>query len=355
MTHFNHRKRTHSPLATAVALASTGLLLALAPLKANAQGDARLTQYWALPTYYNPAAAGDTDNLRLRGGGRLQWVGIDNAPRSFIAAADMPFKFLNRRFGTGLVVQQESYGLFNNFTLDAQIGYKLKILKGELTVGLELGLYNQKFRGSEVYIPDDDDYHDSADDAIPQRDVAGNALDLGVGAYYVNRHFKVGIALLHANEPTVSFSDESTSLSRADGSDSSTSSPSTGLSDQYQFTASRTAYFTAESNIPIKNTLFEVIPSVMVASDFKTTDFMLTGRVKYNKLFSAGLCYRHDDAVSLLLGAEIKGIFIGYSYDYSLSEISKASSGSHELVAGYNLKLDFSEKNRHKHKSIRIM
>ncbi|MDE6171208.1 MAG: type IX secretion system membrane protein PorP/SprF, partial [Duncaniella sp.] len=65
--------------------------------------------------------------------------------------------------------------------------------------------------------------------------------------------------------------------------------------------------------------------------------------------------YRYDDAISIMLGAELKGIFIGYSYDYHISDISRASSGSHEIFAGYNLKLDFSEKNRNKHKSIRIM
>lgn len=111
----------------------------------------------------------------------------------------------------------------------------------------------------------------------------------------------------------------------------------------------------AGSNIPVKNTLFEVIPSLIVRSDFTFTDFEITGRLRYNKLFTAGLGYRYNDAVSLMLGAEIKGIFIGYSYDYHTSDISKASSGSHEIVAGYNLKLDFSEKNRNKHKSIRIM
>ncbi|MFG6424342.1 MAG: type IX secretion system membrane protein PorP/SprF, partial [Paramuribaculum sp.] len=47
--------------------------------------------------------------------------------------------------------------------------------------------------------------------------------------------------------------------------------------------------------------------------------------------------------------------YAGYTYEYPLSEISKASSGSHELLAGYSFKLDLSDKNRHKHKSIRIL
>lgn len=329
------------------------LCLALAAVcapAAKAQGDAMLSQYWALPTYYNPGAAGDTDNLRLRGGGRLQWIGIDNAPKTFVLAADMPFKLLGKRFGAGLVAQQESMGLFRNLTVNAQIGYKLKLLKGELTGSLQIGFLNEQFRGSEVYIPSDDDFHQPDDDAIPNRDVSGNALDLGLGLYYTHPKFWAGVSLLHANSPTVTFTSEGESAS---GSPSLPSGD--GVAKKYQFTAKRAAYFMAGSNIPVKNTLFEVIPSLIIRSDFTFTDFELTGRLRYNKLFTAGIGYRYNDALSLMLGAEIKGIFIGYSYDYHTSDISKASSGSHEIVAGYNLKLDFSEKNRNKHKSIRIM
>lgn len=326
------------------------LALALCVPAAKAQGDAMLTQYWALPTYYNPGAAGDTDNLRLRGGGRLQWIGIDDAPKTFVVAADMPFKLFNKKFGVGLVAQQESMGLFRNLTVNAQIGYKLKLFKGELTGSIQIGFLNEQFKGSEVYIPSDDDYHQPDDDAIPNRDVSGNTLDLGVGLFYTHRKFWAGISLLHANNPTVSFSSEGES-----GSGSSSLPSGDGVAKKYQFTAKRAAYFMAGSNIPVKNTLFEVIPSLIVRSDFTFTDFEITGRLRYNKLFTAGLGYRYNDAVSLMLGAEIKGIFIGYSYDYHTSDISKASSGSHEIVAGYNLKLDFSEKNRNKHKSIRIM
>ncbi len=324
-------------------------LLLLLPLVAAAQGDALLTQYWAVPTYYNPGAAGDTDNIRIRGGMRMQWVGIDNAPRTFLAAADMPFKFLGKKWGVGLVIQQESLGLFRNLTASAQLGYKFRIRKGTLTAAIQLGFFNEQFKGSDVYIPDDDDYHDSDDDAIPKRDLAGNAFDAGIGVYYVHPRVKAGISLLHATQPTVTFSDEN------DTNGSSAPDGAGETAKKYQFTAKRALYFTAEGNIPVRNTLFEVLPSVMVRSDFTFTDVAGTIRARYNKMFSAGVGYRHNDAVSLILGAELKGFYIGYSYDYHITGISKASSGSHEIFAGYNLKLDFSEKNRNKHKSIRIM
>ncbi len=72
-------------------------------------------------------------------------------------------------------------------------------------------------------------------------------------------------------------------------------------------------------------------------------------------MFTFGLGYRHDDALVAILAAEYKGFYIGYSYDYPVSAISKASSGSHEIIAGYSLRLNLSEKNKNKHKSIRIM
>jgi hypothetical protein len=56
-----------------------------------------------------------------------------------------------------------------------------------------------------------------------------------------------------------------------------------------------------------------------------------------------------------MVAAEFKNFFIGYAYDYATSAIAKASSGSHELVIGYKLKLNFEDKNRNKHRSIRIM
>ncbi len=321
----------------AVTLSVVALLL---PHQANAQSDAAFTQYFQVPTYYNPAAVGATDYLRIRGGSRLQWIGIENAPRTFLATADMPFRLFGKRFGTGIVLQQESLGLYNSVMLDAQIGYKLKMLKGELTIAAQVGMVSETFRGSEVFIPDNDDYHDSGDEAIPSSDINGTSIDLGVGAWFEHRWFWAGLSCTHVNSPTVKMSMEGD----ASGEDRS-----------YEFSFGRVAYFMAGSNIPVKNTLFEVMPSVLVKSDFTFTQAEFTARVRYNKFLTAGLGYRTSDAVSLILGAEIKGFFIGYSYDYPVSDIVKASSGSHEVFAGYSLKLDLSEKNRHRHKSIRIM
>ncbi len=319
---------------------------ALQPFELRGQTDGQLSQYWAVPTLYNPAAAGSGagDVVRMRGGARLQWVGIDNAPMSFVLTGDMPFKIANKRIGLGVVAMQESAGLYKSLSVGAQISYKLRKLGGEWSGGLQIGMYDQSFKGSEVYLPGDDDYHEGADEAIPTQDIHGTALDLAAGLRYEHKWFHAGIGCTHLTSPTITMN----------AGDAGGGSETAG-GQRYEFKASRTLYFTAGSNIPIKNTLFEIMPSVLVKSDFTFTTGQLDLRGRWKKFLSAGVGYRWNEGVVISLAAEIKDFYIGYSYDYSTSAIHKASSGSHELFLGYALKLNLSDKNRHRHKSIRIM
>lgn len=326
-------------------LAVAVMLLSLCiPLNVSGQTDANMSQYWQTPSRFNPAAIGLTDFLRIRGGGRLQWVGIDNAPQTFSATADMPLKLFGKRIGVGAMFQQESAGLYHTLNVDVQGAYKFKKFGGEWTAGFQIGIFDQSFKGSEVYLPDDDDYHQGSDDAIPTTDIHGTTLDVGFGLWFQHPKFYAGLSGTHLNNPTVTMN-----------SDSGTGGSETGMEKKYQFTAKRTLYFTAGCNIPIKNTLFEIIPSVLVKSDFTFTTGELTARCRYNKFLSAGLGYRFDDAIVVTVAAEIKNFFIGYSYDYATTAINRASSGSHEIVLGYSMKLDLGEKNKHRHKSVRVM
>ena len=329
-------KISFMPAVTLIAL--MGVLLS--PGRAYAQTDPIFTQHWALPSLYNPAAAGQSEWLRIRGGARLQWIGIDNAPKSFTGTADMPFRVFGKKAGAGVTVMQESLGLFSNLLVSAQGSYKLRLLKGELGLGLQIGYYNTKFRGSDVYIPDDDDFHNPDDPSIPRQDLSGNAIDFSLGLYYSNRHFHAGISGMHLTSPTVKMDVE--------GSESTESR-------QFETNLPRTLYFDTGGNIELKNTLFLLQPSLLVASDFDNFTADISMRATYNRFLSLGVGYRWKDAVSIMVGAEYKNFFLGYAYDYPLSSIAKASSGSHEFVAGYSLKIDLSGKNRHKHRSIRIM
>ncbi len=324
----------------------TGLIAVFAcvSLYVSGQTDANITQYYAAPTLFNPAATGQTDFVRIRGGARLQWVGIDNAPKTFLGAADMPFKIGSKRIGVGAIVGQESIGLYSSLDLGLQASYKLRKWGGTWSVGLQLGFRDQSFKGSEVVLPDGDDFHQGSDDAIPTTDIHGTAFDGALGLWYERPKFYAGLSCTHLMSPTITMNAENS----AGGSE-------TSGERRYEFQARRTLYFTAGSNIPVKNTLFEIIPSVLVKSDFTFTTGEIMARARYRKFLSFGIGYRWDDAVMATVAAEIKNFYIGYSYDYATSAIRSASSGSHEVFVGYSLKLDMGEKNRHRHKSVRIM
>lgn len=340
-------RNTHKPRRPRAAAAASALrraIIAIAALAApslmSAQADAQLTQYWAVPAYYNPAATGTTDFVRIRGGAKLQWIGIENAPKSFLAAADSPLKIGKQRIGLGLNFQQESIGLFSNLLANVQISYKLKLFKGILSIGVQGGYYNSKFKGSEIYIPDNDDYHQGSDSSLPTQDLIGNAFDFSAGLHWQHKYFSIGISGLHLLEPSVKLGIE--------GNESSDS-------QEYETVLPRQLYLIADSNIPIKNTLFELQPSLLARTDFSRFGAEVTARARYNKFLSFGLGYRWKEALSVMIGAEFKNFFLGYAFDYPMSAINKASSGSHEIIAGYSLKLDFSGKNRNKHRSIRLM
>lgn len=304
------------------------------------QVDAQLSQYWAIPTYYNAGASGSSDYLRINGGARLQWLGIENAPQSFLGQVDMPLNLFGKRIGVGAGLQSETMGLFSNLNINAQFSYKIKLLKGELSIGAQVGYFEQKFKGSEVEVPDDDDYHDSSDQAIPTQDLKGGTVDVSAGIFYTHKYFWVGVSGLHLLQPTVKMGLE--------GSEST-------ASQEYETVVPRTLYFMGGSNIPLKNTLFELQPSLMVKTDFSIFSAEITARARYNKFLSFGVGYRWKEAVMIMAGAEYKNFFVGYAYDYPLSAIARASSGSHELLVGYKMKIDLSGKNKNKHRSIRIM
>ena len=235
----------------------------------KAQVDNQYTQYYMVPGYYNPSVIGNTDYIHITLGSRAQWVGIKHAPLSFVGLADMPFKFLNKRFATGVSINQTSMGLYSGLNASAQLAYKHRLFGGTLSGGFQVGLVNEKFKGSEII----EIGGEEADDAIPKTDVSGNALDLGVGLHYQHKYWWAGISVTHLTEPSVEM--------KAEGNEE----------DLYIFEAGRTYYFMAGGNIPIKNTLFELQPSVFVKTDFNLFQAEATMRVRYNKFITGCLLY----------------------------------------------------------------
>lgn len=320
------------------------ILSMLCALSAVAQTEIRMSQYYRSPALYNPAAIGMTDNIQIVGGSRMQWLGVTRAPKAFVGTADMPVKLAGQRIGVGVELQQSSMGLYTQLNAGVQAAYKLKRWGGEWGFGLRAAYADQGFRGSLAEVPDDNDFHEGNDDGIPKSDVHGGAVDLGLGVWYQHKNWYAGLAGLHLTAPAIRM--------KVDGDAGGTAAA--GTERYFEYVLPRTVYFTAGGNIPIKNTLLEILPSVIVNSDFTFTTGQADVRARYRKMLSVGVGYRWRDAVSVSVAGEFKNFFIAYNYDYSTTAIARITSGSHEVMAGYNLKLNLSDKNKHRQKSIRL-
>ena len=73
-----------------------GLFL-LTTLGVRAQYDVAFTNYWALQSFYNPAATGLDGLLNVQAAYSMQMAGFEDAPASMYVGADMPVFFLSPR------------------------------------------------------------------------------------------------------------------------------------------------------------------------------------------------------------------------------------------------------------------
>ncbi|MCX6307736.1 MAG: PorP/SprF family type IX secretion system membrane protein, partial [Bacteroidia bacterium] len=220
------------------------LLLLLSGISVSAQYDAQTSQYMLAPGTFNPAVAGEGNDLLLTLQNRQQWVGIDGAPSTLLVNVTMPFVLGNRKHGFGLVVAKESIGLFSTQTLQLQYAWKKQLKVGVLSIGIQGGILQQGFDGSGVYIPTSD-YHIKTDVSIPTGTLEGIIPDFSAGTWFQNEHWYAGFSVSHLLETTVNL--------KTGPDDTSTDNP--------QMVASRTYYLTNGYNIVLPNPLYTVQPS----------------------------------------------------------------------------------------------
>ena len=302
-----------------------GVLLTMLT-KVSAQQDVSFAHYWALEPSFNPAAVGKTSLINVTGAYATSMAGFENNPKTMYVAGDMPFYFLNAYHGVGLQLMSDDIGLFKHQRLTAQYAYKLSLLGGTLSIGLQASMLSEKFKGSELDLREDDP-------ALQKSDVTGTALDLAAGLYYQHRDWYAGLSVQHAMEPSVD------------------------LGERSIIDIARTYYFTAGYNIRLHNPFFTIHPSVLARTDGVGYRVDVTARVKYSfekRIFYAGVAYSPTNSVTALIGGNFHGISIGYSYEAYTSALS-FKHGSHELFVGYQTELDLTKKGRNKHQSVRIL
>lgn len=313
-----------SPLLFTIVLLLTCVSLA------RAQYDVRLSQYFQAKPYYNPASVGATEDLNILALARMEWVGIKGAPLSFFAMADMPLTLGKTQHGVGVVLLTESIGLFQNTHVGLQYAYKQKLFGGTISGGFQIGLVNQSFDGSKVEMVESE-YHQQTDEAIPTSQVSGMGFDMNFGLFYTHKKFYAGIGMAHLIEPELQLGENAYSY------------------------IGRTYNFMGGYNIQLPNPLFELQPSVFLLTDLQSFHTDITARLEYNKMFNGGVSYRVNESVGILFGVKIGRFQAGYAYDFPITALGQATSGSHELCVRYSLKLKKTKTGKNRHKSVRIL
>lgn len=309
------------------------VLIITVTTETKAQFDGLFSQYMNIKQYYNPAAIGEQDLMKVQVAQRLDWIGIKNSPKTTLLTASLPFKIKQTKHAAGLEFISDVYGIFANQQFNLQYAYKFKIKNyGTLSIGANIGLVNLICYGDSIKMVESE-YHtpSNADPAIPIGTQSGLGFDLGAGIHFNAKHWFAGVSLLHAPGANIR------------------------LGDKYHYKIRRTLAIMGGYNWQLKNEKYTLKPSAAIFSDFTTWQMQLSMLLDYNEKIWGGLAYSIQDAVSIIIGGEIiNGLKIGYNYDIPASAMIRATHGSHELFISYEFNIYRGAQNN-KQKSIRLL
>ncbi len=319
---------TRSP--RAITLIITTITLLFCSIETNAQFDGIFSQYYDLKHMYNPAAVGDQEMMSVMLAQRLDWIGIKGAPKTTYCSADTPFKIKKTNHAAGIQFISDVFGIYANQQINAQYAYLFKIKKGTLSVGVNLGVINIICYGDSVKMVESD-YHTPNDPAIPLGTQSGVGFDLGTGVFYNHPDWYAGISVLHLPASNIR------------------------LGDKYDFKTHQLMTVMGGYNFTLPNKAYQIKPSAMIYSDFRSWQMHITLQLDYKSKFWGGLSYSIQRAVSFNFGAQIiNGLRFGYNYDLPASRIIRSTHGSHELFLSYDFNI-LRQKNNNKHKSVRLL
>lgn len=282
--------------------------------------------------FYNPAAVGEQDLMKIMVAQRLDWIGIKNAPKTTLFTVNTPFKIGKTHHAAGIQFINDIFGIFANQQINAQYAYKFKFEYGTLSIGANIGVLNLICYGDSVKMVESD-YHTPAnsDPAIPTGTQTGIGFDLSAGVYFSNATWFAGLSVLHAPGAKIK------------------------LGDKYDFKINQAMTATGGYNIKLNNPDYKLKPSVLLYTDFVSWQAQISLLLNYKDKFWGGLAYSIQDAISFSFGAEIiDGLQLGYCYDLPASSMITATHGSHELYISYDFNI-FAPKYNQKHKSIRLL
>ncbi|HUX97531.1 MAG TPA: type IX secretion system membrane protein PorP/SprF [Bacteroidales bacterium] len=294
------------------------------------QQDPLSSHYMFNTLTYNPGVTGISGMICATALNRQQWVGFEGAPTTTIFNISSPLPFFNGNNGAGLIIESDNIGFDKDINLSAAYSYHLDVGTGKLGIGVNLGMLNKKLEPSWEIPSGDIHTPASGDPLIPENKESYVAFDAGLGLYYTANNYYAALSVTHINQPKIKYSKGTPYISR-----------------HY--------YLTAGYTLQLRNPSLELIPSVLSFSDGKIMQFTVTSLLRYNKKLWGGVSYRSGDAIIGMIGLELyNGLRLGYAYDFTVSDMSKNNSGSHEFMVNYCFDLNFG-KSPMKYKSIRFL
>ena len=311
---------------------------------AAAQQRPQYTQYVLNNYILNPALSGIENYTDVKLSARDQWVGIDGAPKTMYFSIQGPigkkdFKTTATSFqvpgenprgeaywenytasaphhGLGLTIVNDRTGNFNHLTAAASYAYHVGLsVRTNLAAGFSLGV--SKFSR----LIDKSDFGGGVTTHPAQ---TGNGTmfrmkpDLAAGLWLYNAAYFVGLSVQQILPQRVDFTDDNSYGGK--------------LLPHFFATAGYRFMLNEEVN---------VLPSVMikyVSATPTTPQFDVNIKVQYLDLFWLGSSYRWKDSYAAMIGLNVSNTFnLGYSYDRTISPLSAASKGTHEIILGFLL------------------
>ncbi len=273
---------------------------------ANAQQLPQYTQYMLNEFAINPAVAGKEEFADVRSNNRYQWVGITDAPRTYILTVNGPMKLKNMGLGANLFT--DIVGPTRRVGLNFSYAYHIKLNEEtKVSLGLSAGILQWGIDGHKLQL------HDAGDENLLTQYQTTYVPDFGAGVLLYSKKYYLGIAVPQMYQSKIN------------------------LYPGVENKGKLVTHFNV--NGAYKFDLgddFKIEPSFILKYATPAPMKLDVGvRGIYQEQVWLGVAYRHNDAVTALVGYLYKNyLMIGYSYDFSTTNIRRYSSGTHEVMLG---------------------
>lgn len=276
-----------------------------------AQQDYQFSQYMSNISYINPAYTGSNDHGTFSGLFRKQWVKFEGAPNSGVITYETPISKQN--MGLGGILSFDKIGVSKQINLSANYAYHLDFGSSKLAFGLNAGIIHYSADLSSLTIWDQQDEsfaNDYSSKIIPQ---------FGFGAYFYSDKYFAGISIPRVtsvnSDEVINFNINNAPV----------------LNRHYYLMGGYN--FDLNENFILKSSaLGKYVKGAPLGGE-------ISALVEYKKLYTLGVSFRSNDAISPILQYKIKDFAkIGYSYDITISQMRGYSAGSHEILLSYIFK-----------------